>query len=211
MSLNLKNYHHIKSQLNDKCQLLAVTKSRNANEIQELLECKHSLFGENRVQEAHKKYEGLRKKFNFELHLIGPLQSNKTDIALSLFDCIQSIDRHKIVDSIINFKNNSNKPIKTKYFYIQINIGNETQKSGIPPSEAVDFFQYCQKQTLNIEGLMCIPPNNDNPIKYFQQMNEIKNLINGNLKLSMGMSEDYKLAIQQGTNMIRVGSLLFET
>jgi len=211
VSVNLKQYFNvIKETQKSQCKLLVVSKMRSAEDIALLLENNHKYFGENRVQEAFKKYAGLRKKYDFELHLIGPLQSNKTDIALSLFDCIQSIDRYKIVDSIINFKNKTNKPIQTKRFFLQINIGNEKQKSGVAPSEAVNFFQYCTDKKLNIEGLMCIPPNNENPNKYFQQMNEIKNMINESLQLSMGMSDDYKLAIQQGSNMIRVGSLLFD-
>lgn len=211
MSVNLKQYFNvIKETQKSQCKLLVVSKTRSIEDVTLLLDNNHKYFGENRVQEAFKKYVGLRKKYDFELHLIGPLQSNKTDIALSLFDCIQSIDRYKIVDSIINFKNKSNKPIHTKKFFLQINIGNEKQKSGVAPSEAVNFFQYCKEKKLNIQGLMCIPPNNENPNKYFQQMKDLKNKIDGTLQLSMGMSDDYKLAIQQDSNMIRVGSLLFD-
>jgi len=211
VSINLKQYFNvIKETQKSQCKLLVVSKNRSIEDITLLLDNNHKYFGENRVQEAFKKFAGLRKKYDLELHLIGPLQSNKTDVALSLFDCIQYIDRYKIVDSIINFKNKSNKLIHTKKFFIQINIGNEKQKSGVAPSEAVNFFQYCKEKKLNIQGLMCIPPNNENPKKYFQQMNEIKNMIDGSLQLSMGMSDDYKLAIQQGSNMIRVFSLLFD-
>jgi len=211
VGLNLTNYNIIKKALTSSCQFMAVTKSRPLEDILELINFDHDLFGENRVQEAEKKFKTFRDTYKFELHLIGPLQSNKVELALSTFDCIQSLDRKKIVDAIVKFKNKNSEKIKTKKFFIQINIGDENQKSGVSIKNLKNFYNYCLESQLSIAGLMCIPPNNENPIKYFQQMNEIKNLINGNLKLSMGMSEDYKLAIQHGSNMIRVGSLLFET
>jgi len=190
---------------------MAVTKSRPVEDVLELIKIGHNLFGENRVQEAEKKFKFLRDSDKFELHLIGPLQSNKVELALSTFDCIQSLDRKKIVDSIVKFKNTNSGKILTQNFFIQINIGEEIQKSGVSLKNLENFYKYCLECHLLIKGLMCIPPNNENPKKYFQQMNEIKNSIDSNLSLSMGMSEDYQLAIQQGSNMIRVGSLLFET
>ena len=128
-------------------------------------------------------------------------------MALNIFDVIQSLDRPKIVYEIVKFL--PTMP-KTKEFYIQINIGKEPQKSGVMPESVQDFYDLCLENNLKIAGLMCIPPLNQPADDYFNKMLDIKNNINANLKLSMGMSNDYKLALDLGSNLIRVGSLLFK-
>ena len=207
------NYHNLNKILDvvkhyDLAKLLIVTKNQNLNDIRELINKDFKIFGENRVQEAKSKYQELIEKEKINLHLIGPLQTNKVKDALFLFDTIQSIDRKKLVDEISKFIVNDIS-IKTKSFYIQINIGAEVQKSGIEKSQCINFYKYALDKNLNIEGLMCIPPNTKYVNEYFIEMNEIRKKINPNLKLSMGMSNDYQIALENHSNLIRVGSLIF--
>ena len=207
------NYHNLNKILEvvkhyDLANLLIVTKNQSLNDISELISKDFKIFGENRVQEAKGKYQELIKIKNINLHLIGPLQTNKVKDALSLFDTIQSIDREKLVDEISKFIFKDHF-IKTKSFYIQINIGAEVQKSGIDKSQCMNFYKYALDRGLNIEGLMCIPPNTRSAKEYFLEMNEIRKKINPNLKLSMGMSNDYQVALENNSNLIRVGSLIF--
>lgn len=203
MSVNKKILDKINQDLRDfsTARLMIVTKNRSLEDIKELISYGYSFFGENRVQEAEKKFINLDRQ-NFELHLIGPLQSNKVKTALKVFDTIQSIDRFKIVDEILKYKS-SNK------FFIQINIGREPQKSGVHPDEFQNLYQYCISKGMNIEGIMCIPPIQENPVKFFKDMCSIRNKTNQNLKLSMGMSCDYYDALQCRSDIIRVGSLIF--
>ena len=207
------NYHNLNKILDvvkhyDLANLLIVTKNQNLNDIRELINKDFKIFGENRVQEAKSKYQEIIEKEKINLHLIGPLQTNKAKDALFLFDTIQSIDREKLVDEISKFIVNDIS-IKTKSFYIQINIGAESQKSGIEKSQCINFYKYALDKNLNIEGLMCIPPNTKQVNEYFLEMNEIRKKINPNLKLSMGMSNDYQIALEHHSNLIRVGSLIF--
>ena len=189
-------------------KLLIVTKNQGLNDIRDLIDKGYNFFGENKVQEAKKKFLELNDLFKINLHLIGPLQTNKVKDALKLFNTIQSVDREKLVEEISKVTKKSDK-IKTSSFYIQINIGSEDQKSGIDKFECKDFYQYALAKDLNIEGLMCIPPNAPNAHEYFREMNEIRININPNLKLSMGMSNDYKIALEHQSNLIRIGSLIF--
>ena len=145
---------------------------------------------------------------NFELHLIGPLQSNKAKLALETFDVIQTIDRIKIIDVITNLTA-SNRSFQTKKYFIQVNVGEESQKSGVIPSAVGDLYSYALEKNLNVIGLMCIPPNHEAPNKYFQLMNNLREEINQNLQLSMGMSSDYETAISYNSNLVRIGSKLF--
>ena len=210
MTVNYHNLNLILEEIKgyDLANLLIVTKNQSLNDIHELISKGFKLFGENRVQEAKKKYQALCETKKINLHLIGPLQTNKVKDALFLFDTIQSIDREKLVDEISKFII-KDIPIKTKSFYIQINIGAEVQKSGVEKSQCINFYKYAIDKKLNIEGLMCIPPNTTDVNEYFLEMNEIRRKINPNLKLSMGMSNDYKLAIKFKSNMVRIGSLIF--
>ena len=196
------------SDYKNSCDLLIVTKTRSVSDIQSLSKIGYSLFGENRVQEADRKYKNLRENFNFNLHLIGPLQSNKCLKALELFDTIQTIDRKKIID-LISVEIEKNPNIRTKNFYIQVNIGNEDQKSGTALDEVESIYTYAIKKKLNVIGLMCIPPNNSDPNIYFEKMLNLKTQVNTNLKLSMGMSSDYLVALKYQSNLIRIGSMIF--
>lgn len=211
MAINFKNLQQINSQLREikNIEFLIVTKKRTIEDIKVLISLGYKCFGENRVQEAEKKFETrLIENNNLQLHLIGPLQTNKVNQALNLFHTIQSVDRPKLAECISQ-QINKNKILKTKNFYIQINIGKEEQKSGIDPSELKDFYQYCIQLELNIIGLMCIPPDVIDPSQYFLEMENLKKKINVNLLLSMGMSNDYKIALKHNTNLIRIGSRIF--
>jgi len=188
-------------------ELLVVTKNRNETIVNDLISRGYKLFGENRVQEAKQKFQKLNMN-DIKLHLIGPLQSNKVQDALKMFDVIQTLDRYKLVDEIYKNIPKINE-IKTKEFYIQINIGEEIQKSGINSDELKKFYDYCLSKSLNIIGLMCIPPINKDSSSYFSKMISLRNSINPELKLSMGMSSDYENAIKLGSNLIRVGSKIF--
>ena len=189
-------------------KLLIVSKNQSLDDLKTLIDKGYKIFGENKVQEAKKKFQELDNLFKINLHLIGPLQTNKVKEALHLFNTIQSVDREKLVDEISKFINKKDE-IKTKSFYIQINIGSEDQKSGIDKSEFKDFYHYALAKDLNIEGLMCIPPNDTNTNEYFREMNDIRKKINPTLKLSMGMSNDYQIALEHQSNLIRIGSLIF--
>jgi len=206
LPLNQSNLNQILIDLNPfpKAQLMIVTKNQTSNDIQKLISQKFKIFGENRVQEAYKKFSKLRSGTSLELHLIGPLQTNKVKLALNTFDVIQSVDRPKLVDEIMKFH-------VSKRFYIQINIGQEPQKNGVDPDKFEDLYAYCLEKKMKIEGIMCIPPNERNPQIYFKKMNDLKDAINPNLKLSMGMSSDYIEALKMNSNYIRVGSLIFSS
>ncbi len=185
---------------------MIVTKTRSIEDISELIKLGYRNFAENRVQEAYKKFTNIKSDQKINLSLIGPLQSNKVKQALKLFDTIQSIDRNKIVDEI-----NKNGAIITneKKFYIQVNIGEEPQKSGVLPNNFNDLYQYCLSNHLEISGIMCIPPFDKDPRFFFDKMLKIKEKSNNNFVLSMGMSSDYKIALDYHTDEIRIGSLIF--
>lgn len=213
MSINTQKFSEIKKSISktpQKSELMIVSKNRSVSDILEFINLDHCHFGENRVQEAKKKFVDSADLNNkkIKLSLIGPLQSNKALIALQLFDSIQSIDRVKIIDEISKLLN-SEKKIKTKEFFLQVNIGLESQKSGIHPKDLKSLFLYATNKKLNVSGLMCIPPNNQNPDRYFKEMVSLRNNLDSQLLLSMGMSNDYQIALDCRSNIIRVGSLLF--
>lgn len=210
MTINNNNLSEITTLLNsyNNAKLLIVTKNQSHEDVSALISKGFTLFGENRVQEAKSKFQSLRTNNKIDLHLIGPLQSNKVKIALKIFDVIQTIDRHSLIDEISKQLVKS-PDIKTKNFFIQVNIGGEKQKSGVSKKELLDLYNYSIDKKLNIEGLMCIPPNIDDPSDYFREMLEIRDSINKKLKLSMGMSNDYKYALDFKSDIIRVGSLIF--
>ena len=211
MPVNLSELKNIQSDVAafEYANLCVVTKTRPISDIKQLIKLGQKTFAENRVQEAEIKYaEILKSNTQIKLHLIGPLQSNKVKLALSLFDVIQSIDRTKIVDSI--YENSKKMKIKTKEFYIQVNIGEEIQKSGVHKSSLKKFYEYCIEKGINIRGRMCIPPNDQNSVKYFEELNLLKKNLNKNLILSMGMSSDYQTALNCGSNLVRIGSRIFK-
>ena len=200
ISANLKKYPN--------ASLLLVTKNRPQNIIKSLIDNGYTLFGENRVQEAIEKFSELKIN-NLDLHLIGPLQTNKVKLALSIFDTIQSVDRQKLVKEISKQINSNNK-VKTKNFFIQVNIGEESQKAGISINETIDLYKYAVSENLKISGLMCIPPLDKSPDNYFKKMIELRDFINPKLMLSMGMSNDYEVALSFQSDLIRVGSRIFK-
>ncbi|KZK87063.1 hypothetical protein PsAD13_00331 [Pseudovibrio sp. Ad13] len=187
--------------------LIAVSKTFEASAIKRVLEAGQRVFGENRVQEAMGKWPGLREEFEgVELHLIGPLQSNKAKEAIQTFDVIHTVDRDKIAKAL---KVEMDKQGKAPKLFIQVNTGEEDQKAGIPPKEADAFIAKCRDEYgLEIEGLMCIPPVDEAPGMHFALLEKIAKR-NGLEKLSMGMSSDYPIAVQHGATHVRVGSAVF--
>ena len=187
-------------------KIIAVSKTFKIEHILPLIEHGHIHYGENKVQEALEKWSKIKEQNkNLKLHLIGRLQTNKVKIAIKLFDYIHSLDSQKLANKISNLQKELD--LKTKLF-IPVNIGNERQKSGISVDEVLDFYNYCKSLELDILGLMCIPPFNEDSSKYFQQMKELNNKLNL-VELSMGMSSDYLNAIQNNSTYVRIGSSIF--
>lgn len=186
--------------------LVCVTKTFPAEDVVPLLEAGHRVYGENRVQEAMGKWPSLRKRFpDIELHLIGPLQSNKTREAVETFDVIQSVDREKIAKALAEEIARSGKHPR---LFVQVNTGAEPQKAGILPQDADAFLAFCRETCgLTIEGLMCVPPVEEQASPHFALLADIA-ARNGLRQLSMGMSSDYELAIQLGATCVRVGSAI---
>ena len=187
--------------------LIAVSKTFDADAIRPALEAGHRVFGENRVQESQGKWPGLREQISdIELHLIGPLQSNKAADAVALFDVIHTVDREKIAKALAS---EISKQGKTPRLFVQVNTGEEPQKAGIAPKEAVTFVERCREvHGLEIEGLMCIPPADENPGPHFELLRKLAKQA-GVDGLSMGMSGDYETAVQFGATHVRVGSAIF--
>lgn len=187
--------------------LIAVSKKQEESRIDEALEAGQRVFGENRVQEAQERWAHRRGKYpDLTLHLIGPLQTNKVKDAVALFDVIQTLDREKLARKLSGEMKVQEKNLPC---FIQVNTGEEDQKSGILPSDLVDFHEFCIHECeLDVRGLMCIPPVDDPAAVHFAFLNKLaKNL---DLKdLSMGMSSDYELAIPLGATYIRVGTGVF--
>ncbi len=188
-------------------KLIAVSKTHGEAAIEKLIETGHLRFGENRIQEAQSKWPQLKEKYpNIELHLIGPLQSNKAKDAVALFDVIHTIDRSKIAMVLAEEMEKQGKRPK---LFVQVNTGEEPQKAGVSPDEVVNFVNQCREDyRLDITGLMCIPPVDDEPSPHFALLaKKAKQL--GLSDLSMGMSKDFEAAIQLGATYIRVGTALF--
>ena len=209
MNINFEQLKKVELKVKEysNASLLIVTKNRPQNLILSLIKEGFNLFGENKVQEANEKFSSIEQ--NFKLHLIGPLQTNKAKLALTLFDTIQSIDRPKLIKEIAkHIKSDIN--IKTKEFFIQVNIGEEDQKSGVLPKYAKELYNTAILNNLKIVGLMCIPPINEEPHKYFEKTCTLRDEINPDLMLSMGMSNDYDIALSFNSNLVRVGSRIFK-
>ncbi len=188
-------------------ELVAVSKTFSAEEIEPFLIAGQRVFGENRVQEAKEKWPGLREKYaGIELHLIGPLQTNKAREAVALFDVIQTVDREKLAVILADEMARAGKPLPC---YVQVNIGGEAQKAGIPVGETLDFVRRCrQVHGLDVVGLMCIPPDGQPAGPYFAHLAALGEAA-GIANLSMGMSGDFETAIAMGATQVRVGSALF--
>lgn len=187
--------------------LVAVTKTYDGEAIAPVLEAGHRIFGENRVQEAAGKWPALRAHYpDIELHLIGPLQSNKAAEAVALFDCIESIDRDKIAMAVAR---EMKKQGRTPKLFVQVNTGDEAQKAGVATGDTVAFVERCRNEHgLTIDGLMCIPPVDENPGPHFALLANLAEQA-GVPQLSMGMSADYETAIGFGATHVRVGSAIF--
>jgi pyridoxal phosphate enzyme (YggS family) len=188
-------------------RLVAVSKTFGAEAIQPVIEAGQKVFGENRVQEAQGKWPALKDRFpGIELHLIGPLQSNKTKEAVALFDVIETVDREKIAAELAKEISAQNR---TPKLYVQVNTGLEEQKAGVDPRETAAFVARCRDvHGLAIEGLMCIPPFDENPGPHFALLAKLARQA-GVEKLSMGMSGDFETAIAFGATSVRVGSAIF--
>lgn len=189
--------------------LIAVSKTFEAHEIQPVIEAGQRVFGENRVQEAKGKWPDLKQRWpDIELHLIGPLQSNKAGEAVQLFDAIHTVDRPKIAEALAR---EMRRQARTLTLFVQVNTGREPQKAGIDPDAADAFLAECRNvHQLEISGLMCIPPAEEDPNPHFHLLAEIARR-NGISQLSMGMSGDYAQAVACGATHVRVGSAIFGT
>ena len=214
MHKNIDNLEGIKNKLKQlkldipqTPKIIAVSKTFSVENILPLVEYGHDHFGENKVQEALKKWPKIKESYpNLKLHMVGKIQSNKVKFLLPVFDYLHSLDNIKIAEKISLEENKNNKKLK---IFIQINIGNEPQKNGINIEDLDEFYLTCVNElNLNIVGLMCLPPSSSDPKKYFILLKEISNKLN--LKeLSMGMSNDYLDAAQCGATYLRIGSKIF--
>ena len=212
MSIIIERFNKIKSNINDinksnSVKIVAVSKTFPSEHIMPLIDYGHDHFGENKVQEAYSKWHLIKKeKKNLKIHMVGKLQSNKAKKAVEIFDYIHSLDNQKLADILSKSQNAINKSIN---YFIQVNIGNESQKSGISYNDVDGFYNYCTKEKkMNIVGLMAIPPNDNNTDKHFKTISELNESLN--LKeLSMGMSSDYKLAVKHKATFLRIGSSIF--
>ena len=212
MNIIVERFNKIKSNINkvetaNLINIIAVSKTFTLSHILPLIEHGHLHFGENKVQEAENKWRQIKKdKINLKLHMIGKLQSNKAKKAVEIFDYIHSVDSQKLADVLSKSQDSIKKSIN---YFIQVNIGNEQQKSGIPYNEVDQFYNYCTKEkNMNILGLMAIPPNDTNTEKYFNSISEL-NASLGLKELSLGMSSDYMVAIKYNATYLRIGSAIF--
>jgi len=212
MSIIVERFNKIKSNISklnngNSLKIIAVSKTFSLNHIMPLIELGHNHFGENKVQEASVKWHRIKKeKKNLQLHMLGKLQSNKAKKAVEIFDYIHSLDSQKLADVLSKCQSEINRSIN---YFIQVNIGNESQKSGIQYNEVDEFYNYCTREkNMNILGLMTIPPNDNKTEKYFKSLSELNSSL-GLKELSMGMSSDYMKAINYKATYLRIGSAIF--
>lgn len=212
MNIIIERFEKIKANIlnfkqNHNTNIVAVSKTFSIDHINPLILHGHNHFGENKVQEAEKKWSDIKlKNKEIQLHMVGSLQSNKARKAVEVFDYIHSLDNEKLARALSNHEKKINKNLK---YFIQVNIGAELQKSGVKISNLNNFFNLCVKDfNLNIIGLMIIPPNDDNTEMYFDNISKLNSSLN--LKdLSMGMSQDYQLALKYNSTFVRIGSAIF--
>ena len=197
---NIENLNYNVSKPN----IICISKTFSMQKLKPLIDFGHHHFGENKVQEASEKWSEIKETHkDLKIHMVGKLQTNKAKKAVRLFDFIHSLDSIKLADALKKSESEFNKKIS---YFIQINIGNETQKSGIYAKDAKDFLKYCiEEAKLNIIGLMVIPPNDENTARYFQDISNLNSEL-GLKNLSMGMSSDYELAIKFKATFLRIGS-----
>ena len=212
MNIIIERFNKIKSNISkinnsSDLKIIAISKTFPLEHIMPLIELGHNHFGENKVQEAETKWNKIKKEKNsLRLHMVGKLQSNKAKKAVEIFDYIHSLDSQKLADILSKSQDEINKSIN---YFIQVNIGNESQKAGIQYNEVDQFYTYCTKEKkMNIIGLMAIPPNDENTEKYFKSLSELNSSL-GLKELSMGMSSDYMKAINYKATYLRIGSAIF--
>tara|TARA_B100000676_G_scaffold304516_1_gene356944 strand:- start:17 stop:676 length:660 start_codon:yes stop_codon:yes gene_type:complete len=192
--------------INNYPKIIAVSKTFKIDKILPLIEYGHIDFGENKVQEAVEKWTEFKKtNSKIKLHMIGKLQTNKVKFVVKLFDYIHSVDSKKLAKKIADEQNKVGKKVKV---FLQVNIGNENQKSGINKNDVKNLVPYCKEIGLDLIGLMCIPPVNVDPESYFEEMNKLNDDL-GFVELSMGMSSDYLIAVKNLATYVRVGSSIF--
>ena len=202
---NIKNYLN-KLNINNNPKIVAVSKTFKIDKILPLIEHGHVNFGENKVQEAVEKWSEIKRvNSNVKLHMIGKLQTNKVKFAVKIFDYIHSVDSIKLAKKIADEQNKIGKKIK---IFVQVNIGDENQKSGISKYEVNQLVSYCKEIDLDLIGLMCIPPLNIDPERYFEEMRELNKSLNF-YELSMGMSSDFLIAAKYLSTYLRIGSSIF--
>ena len=214
MSIVLENFNKIQADIRDKSTniknsptLIAVSKTFSVDHIQPLIQHGHIHYGENKVQEAERKWTTLKNSYKkIKLHMLGKLQTNKVKKAVLVFDYIHSLDSKKLADELIKNENQIEKKLN---YFIQVNFADEKQKSGISAADVLPFFNYCTSQIkLNVVGLMCFPPFDVSPVIYFKKAHELNKKL-GLSELSMGMSNDYPEAIKNGSTFLRIGSGIF--
>ena len=187
-------------------KIIAISKTFSLDKIMPLINHGHYHYGENKVQEALDKWNEIKvEKPELKLHLVGKLQTNKVKFAVKLFDFIHSVDSKKLAKKIHDEQINQNRKVKV---FIQVNIGNEEQKSGVLKNNLNDFYNYCKDLNLDVIGLMCIPPFNSDPNPFFQELNHLNKNLNLQ-ELSMGMSSDYLKAVENYSTYLRIGSAIF--
>jgi len=202
---NIKTYLN-KLNVNNNPKIVAVSKTFKIDKILPLIEHGHIDYGENKVQEAVEKWTEIKKRDSkVRLHMIGKLQTNKVKFAVQIFDYIHSVDSEKLAKKIADEQNKINKKIK---IFLQVNIGDENQKSGINKSDVNKLVSYCKEIDLDLIGLMCIPPANIDPEVYFEEMNKLNKTLDLS-ELSMGMSSDFLIAVKHYSTFVRVGSGIF--
>jgi pyridoxal phosphate enzyme (YggS family) len=203
---NSINIHLNKLNINNNPKIIAVSKTFKIDKILPLIDHGHVDYGENKVQEAFEKWTEIKKiNSNIKLHMIGKLQTNKVKFAVQIFDYIHSVDSQKLAKKIADEQNKINKKIK---IFLQVNIGDENQKSGINKAEINQLVSYCKEIGLDLIGLMCIPPANIDPEGYFDEMNKLNKTLDLN-ELSMGMSSDFLIATKYFSTYVRIGSSIF--
>jgi pyridoxal phosphate enzyme (YggS family) len=202
---DIKDYLN-KLNINNNPKIVAVSKTFKIDKILPLIEYGHIDYGENKVQEAVEKWTEIKQiKPKIKLHMIGKLQTNKVKFAVKIFDYIHSVDSEKLAKKIADEQNKINKKIK---IFLQVNIGDENQKSGINKNDLIQLVSYCKEIGLDLIGLMCIPPADIDPEKYFEEMNKLNKTLNFS-ELSMGMSSDFLKAAKYHSTYVRIGSSIF--
>jgi pyridoxal phosphate enzyme (YggS family) len=203
---NIQSVREEVSRLVSNVEVVAVSKRHPVEKIQEAIDAGHRCFGENKVQEAKEKWSSLRGVYNnVALHMIGHLQTNKANTAIELFDVIESLDSKRLVDALVKAQQKHQRFIE---YYIQVNFEAERQKGGVSVSEFSELLAYAKSKELNVTGVMCIPPAEKDPRQYFS---ELKKLADAHQlpNVSMGMSKDYLIALEEGATHIRVGTSIF--